>query len=173
MAAPPYPETRTGNVNNIDPLQQLRDVHLPEAVSAWPPAYGWWLLATAIVILLSIIVRYVWAAYQRRAFLRESIIILQAMPLKKGLTPSQKLHHCNDVLKRCAIELYPLDNVATLSGEQWLHFLNTHSRKPLFENIDDWLSLWYKQDVSITLCDDFIQRSEQWLRQQRIGKSYV
>ena len=28
-----------------DPLSQLADIHLPEAVSAWPPAVGWWLLA--------------------------------------------------------------------------------------------------------------------------------
>ena len=29
----------------------LRDIHLPDAVSWWPPAIGWWLLAIIIVAL--------------------------------------------------------------------------------------------------------------------------
>jgi hypothetical protein len=32
-------------------LAQLADIHLPEAVSFWPPAPGWWILA---LILLGI-----------------------------------------------------------------------------------------------------------------------
>ncbi|MDP7406676.1 MAG: DUF4381 domain-containing protein, partial [SAR324 cluster bacterium] len=29
---------------NQDPLAALRDVHLPPAVSWWPPAPGWWII---------------------------------------------------------------------------------------------------------------------------------
>ncbi|MEO8327154.1 MAG: DUF4381 domain-containing protein, partial [Nitrospirota bacterium] len=25
------------------PLQELRDVHLPDPISLWPPAPGWWI----------------------------------------------------------------------------------------------------------------------------------
>ena len=25
-------------------LPELRDIHLPEGVSAFPPAYGWWVI---------------------------------------------------------------------------------------------------------------------------------
>ncbi len=32
-----------------DPLAQLRDLHLPQAVADWPPALGWWLLAGLVL----------------------------------------------------------------------------------------------------------------------------
>ena len=31
-------------------LAQLRDIQPPEAISAWPPAIGWWLLAIIVAL---------------------------------------------------------------------------------------------------------------------------
>ena len=39
-------------MNTPDPLAQLRDIHLPEPVSWWPPALGWWLVAMTVMTLL-------------------------------------------------------------------------------------------------------------------------
>ena len=30
--------------NAPDPLQDLRDVHMPDPISWWPPAFGWWMI---------------------------------------------------------------------------------------------------------------------------------
>ena len=38
---------------NANPLDQLRDIHLPEPISWWPLAPGWWLL---IIIALALMV---------------------------------------------------------------------------------------------------------------------
>ncbi|HAD08873.1 MAG TPA: hypothetical protein DCF62_05290 [Porticoccaceae bacterium] len=37
---------------NSDPLAQLRDIHLPEAIGWWPPAPGWWLLTLLLIAAL-------------------------------------------------------------------------------------------------------------------------
>ena len=42
----------------------LRDIHLPEPVSWWPPAPGWWLLA-GLLILLAVGALLVWRWYRR------------------------------------------------------------------------------------------------------------
>ena len=38
-----------------DPLQQLRDVHLPPDPSWWPPAPGWWILAAVIAVIILLV----------------------------------------------------------------------------------------------------------------------
>ena len=38
-----------------DNLPQLRDIHLPDGVSAWPPAYGWFVLAGALILTIVLI----------------------------------------------------------------------------------------------------------------------
>ena len=62
-------------MNPADPLAQLRDIHLPEPVSWWPPAPGWWivlLLSLAAVVLVIYYLRKYWLQRRyRRVALRE------------------------------------------------------------------------------------------------------
>lgn len=63
---------------STDPLAQLRDIHLPEAVGWWPPAPGWWLLT---LLFLSALVYAVLWWRQRRArlyFRRQAQRLLEA-----------------------------------------------------------------------------------------------
>ena len=46
-------------------LAQLADIHLPEPVSFWPPAIGWWILAALALVLLIILFRK-FASYRRQ-----------------------------------------------------------------------------------------------------------
>ena len=36
---------------NMDPLAQLKDIHLPDAVGLWPLAWGWWVLLILLVLI--------------------------------------------------------------------------------------------------------------------------
>jgi len=59
-------------MTTANPLDQLKDIHLPEAVGFWPPALGWWLLAAVfVVILLTGILLY--KRHQKNAYRRSAV----------------------------------------------------------------------------------------------------
>lgn len=107
---------------NSDPLAQLRDIHLPEPVSWWPPAPGWWVLALVVLGLL------VWGGVyffnrfrsrqHRRAALRELAI------LKQNLDSREIVEGVAVLLKRVALQSFDRKEVASLSGARWLAFLD-------------------------------------------------
>ncbi|MBL4782619.1 MAG: DUF4381 domain-containing protein [Porticoccaceae bacterium] len=58
-------------------LEQLRDIHLPQAVHWWPPAPGWWLVALLSLALITWLYRYLRTRYRRQYFRAESRDLLQ------------------------------------------------------------------------------------------------
>jgi len=58
-------------------LEQLRDIHLPEAVHWWPPAPGWWIVAALLLALTIWLSRYLQARYRRQYFRGESRDLLK------------------------------------------------------------------------------------------------
>ncbi len=101
----------------------LRDIHLPPPVSWWPPAPGWWgLLAIAVALVaLSLWLRHrLRRSTVRRTALRE----LAALERDPALSPSERLQRLSTLLRRAALSIYPRDEVAGLTGDDWLHFLD-------------------------------------------------
>ena len=60
-------------------LEQLRDIHLPQAVHWWPPAPGWWLVALVSLALITWLYRYLRARYRRQYFRAESQDLLEQL----------------------------------------------------------------------------------------------
>ena len=112
-------------VNASDPLAKLRDIHLPDPVSIWPLAPGWYLLAGIIIMALAITAyfayRYWLKVRPRRAALKEL----------KSLAAND-IQQLSSLLRRCALAYYPAHDVASLTGDAWITFLNKTSKTPLF-----------------------------------------
>lgn len=62
---------------NNPALEQLRDIHLPQAVHWWPPAPGWWIVAALVLALTIWLVRYLQRRYRRQYFRSESQDLLK------------------------------------------------------------------------------------------------
>ena len=62
---------------NNPALEQLRDIHLPQAVHWWPPAPGWWIVAALLLALTIWLGRYLRARYRRQYFRGESQDLLK------------------------------------------------------------------------------------------------
>ena len=113
-------------MNPQDPLAALHPLREPLQVGWWPPAPGWWLLLVALLLLLGAGVYFLWRRYRRNAYRRQALLQLQA--IREHYLQDRDGQACitatNALLKSVAIRAYPLRDVAAISGEHWLEFLN-------------------------------------------------
>lgn len=100
----------------------LRDIHLPPEPGLWPPASGWWLLALLVVTLLG------WLALRLRRYLLRRRLQQQVLAELAALTGNGDLAGAaadvSALLKRVALARFPRQEVASLTGEPWLAFLD-------------------------------------------------
>ncbi len=106
---------------------QLRDIHLPDAISWWPPAPGWWGLLL-LVILVVLLLRAYWEMKQRRAARVTALKSLEQLTATFSQDQNQHNLVCalSVLLRRICLSYYPRKQVAALNGEAWLTFLDTH-----------------------------------------------
>lgn len=104
----------------------LRDIHLPEAVSWWPPAPGWWLLLGLVALLVFAALRRWRRGRGRRAALCHARRELAAIRRTFRLRPDQAglARALSALLRRLAMSLYGRRAAAALTGEDWLAFLD-------------------------------------------------
>ena len=113
--------------------EQLRDVHLPEAISWWPLSIGWWFLIGLALCVLSYALIRILQHLKRNRYrklasreLRSHFKIWQS-----NKDASSYIQSANDVLKRCVISFQPM--AAKISGKPWTDILDLHSKTPFSE----------------------------------------
>ena len=99
-------------------LSNMRDIVLPPPVSWWPLAPGWWLLGL-VVITLAAICTFRWVASYRRAAYRRTA--------RRQLQTARTLMEVEMVLRQTAIAAYPRREIASLTGQTWIHWLSAQS----------------------------------------------
>ena len=119
----------------MDPQQiPLRGLHLPEAVGWWPLAPGWWLLivlllGTVVFLLRAWLRRRAHAAARRRALIKleesRSAYAYHGNPVTLGAEVSE-------LLRRTMLAYAPRAEVAGLTGDEWLAWLDRDLDKPRF-----------------------------------------
>jgi hypothetical protein len=101
-------------------LSQLRDIHMPAPVSWWPPAPGWWV----VLALLLIVAGLGYALYRRRRRNRWRGSALTELARLRAAPAEGLLRDLSVLLRRVAISRFPRHDVAALTGEAWLAFLD-------------------------------------------------
>lgn len=111
----------------------LRDIHLPEAISWWPPAIGWW-LAFAIAVLLFWLMWRLFKQWTRKTALKTAKTLLQQIKHNQQTSDLQKLRQISIWLRRVSISIAPRQQSAGLTGEKWLRYLDTNLDGSPFSN---------------------------------------
>lgn len=153
----------------IDPLSQLRDIHLPPPISWWPLAPGWWILIFAgifafIYITRTLIQRYRSNLYRRQALKKLSLIILNSQ--KRN---TEKLALIMELLKQAVGSAYQGDHFNSQNNKDFVLFLKNSCSKPCFTEFSNDLeiSLYSNQTDqrdNELLLETLVDDSKTWLK---------
>ncbi|MFG1302269.1 DUF4381 domain-containing protein [Xanthobacter sp. V3C-3] len=103
-------------------LSRLADIVVPSPVPWWPPAQGWWILCAGLVAALAILALGAIRHYRRNAYRRAALAELSAVGAVADPAGAAAV---SAILKRAALVAYPRAEVAALTGETWLAFLDS------------------------------------------------
>jgi hypothetical protein len=110
----------------MNPLSELRDIHLPPAPPLWPPAPGWWLISAVAIALLVLGVRFARMAWQRGRPRRAAVRAIEKLRGRhdSGEAADVLTAELAILLRRAAMNRHPRAQVAGLTGHDWLKFLD-------------------------------------------------
>jgi hypothetical protein len=155
----------------------LKDIHSPEAIGWWPPAIGWWLLVVLIALLI-VFLYWFYKRLTRKSAIRAAKKNLAIIKENPALDNNQKLRELSILVRRVAISLSPRSEAASLTGQQWLAFLDKSlTGAPFSEGCGQLLAdAPYRntqpteQEISqlISLCEDWLKaQTKQAQRKQK------
>lgn len=103
----------------------LRDIHLPEAISWWPLAPGWWLLVAGFILMLAVIFisRKIYLKKQLKRDIKSELENIKQQ-FQQSKNKSQLAKSLSVLLRRASMSYYPKMNIAGLTGEKWLSYLD-------------------------------------------------
>ena len=101
-------------------LPEIHDIHIPEGVSFFPVAYGWWFILGSIIVLFFLIKFILWSikTSKKKYALSKLKNIDTATPIEAALKMSELLRRICNVKHKQASALY---------GKEWIDFLNETS----------------------------------------------
>ncbi|MEY3879919.1 MAG: hypothetical protein RIQ94_714 [Pseudomonadota bacterium] len=149
-------------------LADLKDIHEPAELGNWPPAIGWWILAVAIPLLLILSI-WIYKRLTRKSAVKTAKKILADIKQDTTLDNVTKVSELSVLLRRVAISLSPRDQAASLTGLQWLVFLDSSVKnKPFSTGIGKFLidAPYRKNPVTAQEVSQLIELCEAWLKVQ-------
>lgn len=108
----------------------LRDYHLPPPVGWWPPAPGWWGLAILILALAAVGV-YLWRRQRRPTVRKLGLAELNRLE-RDDLPTVEKVRQLSTLLRRIGLSTADRTEVAGLTGQAWLEWLDQPLGEPRF-----------------------------------------
>lgn len=121
-------------MNPQTPDLALRDIHLPDSVSWWPPAPGWWIVM-GLCLLIALL--FIWLKKRSQKIIlphevrKEFEQLLQSY--EQHANGQQLLRDLNALLRRTVLSYYPRKNVAGLTGKAWIRQLHLLSHTAVFD----------------------------------------
>ncbi|EIC27987.1 MULTISPECIES: DUF4381 domain-containing protein [Methylomicrobium] len=150
----------------------LRDIHLPEAIGWWPPAPGWWLILVMIPLLLGMWY-WLYKRLTRKTVVKTARQLLKTLKNDPSLDDRAKIAQLSALLRRVAVSIDARAEVAGLTGQDWLHYLDRSLKGAPFSEGPGrvFLDMPYRKAAPFEpAVRDVFQLCEDWLKAQRKRK---
>ena len=113
----------------------LRDIHLPDAVSWWPPAIGWWIL----VVLFFLAIYFIPKLYRHFTFKplnKVANIAFQQVinDFQKHNNAAQLIQETSKLLRQICMSYTGRESSAQLTGDNWIASLNALTSEDYFSS---------------------------------------
>ena len=153
-------------------LANLHDIVVPEAVSWWPLTPAWYVIAVLfLVVSVWFVTRSVYR-WHRNTYRRDALTQLQQ--LKATISPETAatvLGELATLMRRVALTVYPRNQIAGLTGDAWLSFLDESADTTEFANDNGrrLMAAAYETHASIATSDaeELVELVEHWVIQHR------
>ena len=157
-------------------LRSLHDVATPEPVSWMPQTWGWAVLAGALLVMLVLTATRWLLRYRANAYRREALSLLPQISeqLSKPATRRDGIRNLGEVLKRTALAAWPRTEVASLSGDAWVRFLDVQDDDGLVRALGRFLDdvEYHGADVVACLpsnvCSDLVVAARNWIERHHV-----
>jgi hypothetical protein len=144
-------------------MSNLEEIELAEPVPFTPETIGWYLLAGIVVAVLAGLAWRTWRRWRKNAYRRTALRKLDEI----------EIQDLPELLKRVALATFPRAEVADLSGDRWLRFLDSSLDTTEFtDGVGRWLPrLAYDPSAESRLSSrdrqDLLALSRRWVRRHR------
>lgn len=120
------------SLNPANLLSQLPPLALPNPVSWWPIAIGWWLLLALVFTAAGLALLLIRRHYRSTRLIKSSRQTLNTIYLQYSSNQNsiQYLSSCNQLIRSFCLKQYHCNKLAVLSGEQWLKALDNIVSNP-------------------------------------------
>lgn len=108
----------------------LKDIHLPEPIGWWPLAPGWWLMLVSVVVL-GLVAYWLVRRWRRQTVIKLAVVEFDVLE-RAELEAPEKLRRLSILLRRIALTACSRTDVAGLTGEAWLKWLDGPLGQPRF-----------------------------------------
>ena len=125
-------------MNPNDPLADLADIHLPNSISAWPLAPGWWVLI--ILTCAGLVALFIlWSKWHAsRLYRRQALAQLNSIEASNNkISSNSQLVATLELLKQTANTAYPDQHFGSLGIAEFKVFLQKSCSEAAFEKVPD------------------------------------
>lgn len=162
-------ETTTLGMNNFEKaIQNLRDIHMPEPISTWPLAPGWYFLYLLLLFLTIVIIYFIYQFWKKHCLKKQIFHELQKIEtlMLTEESTAQAISKISILLKRIAFLKYPRVTVASLHGNEWLTFLDYTGKTQAFtQGVGKLLVTLPYQKQQELIPAEFFDCIKKWIRQ--------